>query len=94
MAWAIGLTVVLIALLIPVVVVGLDAIRSRRPHGVPTQPSDDGEALLHRLAALEDEVDELRRETASLRDDLNDLQRVLEDQDPGEARGPSPGFGA
>lgn len=101
MIWAIGLIVLLVALLIPLAVVALEAVRSRPsrrggPGALVAQIArpDDRAGMLRRLAALEDEVDDLRRDLAQVRDDLQDVQRLLEDGESGERHGPSPSIGS
>lgn len=92
--WAAILVLLLVALLIPVISILLDAPLFRRaappptprqealPPGVPT--TDAMEQLARRVVTLEDEVDELNRTIRELRDEVEFLRALLEGRDPPE----------
>lgn len=100
MIWAIGLIVLLVGLLIPLAVFAVDASRARRrgrvARALPAAGSgvEATTALTGRLAVLEDDVDDLRADLAALRDELQDVQRLLEDPEPRDRRGPTPRGGS
>lgn len=79
--WAIGLAVVLVALLVPLTMVALEARRSRpSARGPGPAPTTEPDALVKRLAALEDDVEELRGHLDALRDDVQDLERLIHER--------------
>jgi len=82
MLWAAAFAVIIVALLIPVLAVALDApmLRRRREPEVVTLPErhDPAVELARRLLILEDEVDDLSRTVGELRDELQFMQRLLD----------------
>lgn len=87
MLWAVAFAVIIVALLIPVLAVVLDAplLRRRREPEVMTLPErhDPAVELARRLLTLEDEVDDLSRAVGELRDELQFMQRLLDAGGPG-----------
>jgi hypothetical protein len=82
MIWALGLVVMLVALSIPILAITRYA-PSRgavpKPHAPPDRAVSDD--LDRRIAALEDEVDELSRAYRELREETQFLQSLLEQPD-------------
>lgn len=82
MLWAFGFTILILALLIPILVVVLDSPTVRRRLGREGQLPDDRderiEELMKRVMTLEDDVDDLSRSLDALRDDTQFLQQLLE----------------
>jgi len=82
MLWAVAFGIIIVALLIPVLAVALDAPllrRRREPEVVPLpQRHDPAVELAKRLLSLEDEVDDLSRAVGELRDELQFMQRQLD----------------
>jgi hypothetical protein len=79
MSWTVVL--LLLALLVPVLLVASDAVRSRRrqPELTPPEAEPDPVDLIEqRVRALEDDVSDLTRDVGELRDELYLLQRQLE----------------
>jgi len=81
MFWVIGFLVLLVALLIPILAIVLDApaLRSmfERRFGSPSSAEID--ALNRKVTLLEDEVEDLGRAVQGLKDETQFLQRLLED---------------
>ena len=81
MFWVIGFLVLLVALLIPILAIVLDAPALRnvleRRFGPASAP--ELEALNRKVTALEDEVEDLGRAVQGLKDETQFLQRLLED---------------
>jgi hypothetical protein len=75
--------VVLIALLIPLTAIVLDSpvIRAwaERHHGGSVGAVQEVEALSHRVAELESDLDTVTRQLGQLQDEHQFLQRLLED---------------
>jgi hypothetical protein len=95
MLWVAAFAVIIVALLIPVLAVALDApmLRRRREPEVVTLPErhDPAVELARRLLTLEDEVDDLSRTVGELRDELQFMQRLLDAGGPSDRdRGVSP----
>lgn len=86
MFWVIGFLVLLVALLIPILAIVLDAPVLRnlfeRRFGPGSMP--EIQALSRKVTLLEDEVEDLGRAVQGLKDETQFLQRLLED---GEQRG-------
>lgn len=87
MFWVIGFLVLLVALLIPILAIVLDAPALRhvfeRRFGPAAAP--EVEALNRKVTLLEDEVEDLSRAVQGLKDETQFLQRLIED---GEQRPP------
>ena len=82
MIWALGLLVVLVALSIPILAITVYAPSRRTVRTLPAPPDDgEGSDLDRRIAALEDEVDELNRAYRELREETQFLQSLLEQSD-------------
>ena len=84
MVWVLGL-VLLLALLIPLAAVLLDALRrqNRLPDRSPLAPQDDRvEILARRLLALEDDVETVGRGLQDLRDEIDVVRHLLESERP------------
>jgi hypothetical protein len=81
MFWVIGFLVLLVALLIPILAIVLDApaLRSflERRFGGASTP--EVEALTRKVTLLEDEVDDLGRSVQTLKEETQFLQRLIED---------------
>jgi len=95
MLWAVAFAIIIVALLIPVLAVALDAplLRRRREPEVMTLPErhDPTVELARRLLALEDEVDDLSRALGELRDEVQFMQQQHDAGGPTDrARRPSP----
>ena len=79
MVWSLAFAVLILALLIPVLVVVFDAPFLRRQRSGTMPAGDDRlELLATRLLSLEDEVDDLALHVRELRDELQDMQRLLD----------------
>ena len=80
MFWVVGFLVLLVALLIPILAIVLDAPALRqvleRRYGAGA--SKEVRELSTKVAALEDELDDLSRAVESLKDETQFLQRLLE----------------
>jgi outer membrane murein-binding lipoprotein Lpp len=81
MFWAIGFLVLLVALLIPILAIVLDAPAMRhlleRRFGDQTS-SRDLKELTGRVAQLEDDLEDLGRSVQTLKDETQFLQHLLE----------------
>jgi hypothetical protein len=81
MFWVVGFLVLLVALLIPILAIVLDAPALRnvfeRRFGPPS--SSEMETLNRKVTLLEDEVEDLSRAVQGLKDETQFLQRLLED---------------
>lgn len=81
MFWAIGFLVLLVALLIPILAIVLDAPAMRhlleRRFGDQTS-SRDLKELTGRVAQLEDDLEDLGRSVQMLKDETQFLQHLLE----------------
>ncbi|MDH3289874.1 MAG: hypothetical protein OEO20_02290 [Gemmatimonadota bacterium] len=93
MIWVLGL-VLLLALLIPLAAVLLDAPRrhGRLPDRTPPLPPQDDrvDLLARRLLSLEDDVETVARGLQDLRDEIDVVRQVLESgrpPDPTERHG-------
>ena len=88
MLWALGFLVI-IALLIPILAIVVDAPVTRRfLHG--TEPAKTDE-LLKRMQVIEDEVADLARQLESLHEETQFVQRLLqhpEETDPSKQLAP------
>jgi hypothetical protein len=81
MFWAIGFLVLLVALLIPILAIVLDApaMRHLLERRFGDQTSDrDLKQLTGRVAQLEDDLEDLGRSVQMLKDETQFLQRLLE----------------
>ncbi len=81
MLWAFAFAVLLLALLIPILAVLLDAPafrRRRAPRVVGSRQEDAYELLARRLATVEDELDDVAQAVRELQDEVMVLQRLLE----------------
>lgn len=91
MLWGVAFTVLIVALMIPMIAVLRDA---RGARGGSPLPSGDHDAridqLTRRVQLLEDELDDMGRVVDQLRDDSQFLQQLLEDPDRREERPPPP----
>ena len=87
MFWIVGFLILLVALMIPILAIVLDSPAVRRVlearHG-----SEPGEvrALTQKVAALEDQVDDLTRALDAVKDEQQFLHQLLENPE----RPPSP----
>ena len=96
MLWAVAFAIIIVALLIPVLAVALEAplLRRRREPEVMTLPERHDPPtveLARRLLALEDEVDDLSRALGELRDEVQFMQQQHDAGGPTDrARRPSP----
>ena len=81
MFWVIGFLVLLVALLIPILAIVLDApaLRNVFERRFGPAPSSEIEALNRKVTLLEDEVDDLGRAVQTLKEETQFLQRLLED---------------
>jgi hypothetical protein len=81
MLWAIGFLILAVFLAIPILAIVLDSplvhrlVESRRGGTLDAGELAD---LKHRLAALEDEMDDLGQSVRGLKDETQFLQRLLE----------------
>jgi hypothetical protein len=81
MLWAIGLLILAVFLAIPILAIVLDSplvhrlVEARRGGGME---AGDVAELKRRLAALEDEMDDLGQAVRGLKDENQFLQRLLE----------------
>ncbi|MGD2135020.1 MAG: hypothetical protein PVF27_02620 [Gemmatimonadales bacterium] len=95
MIWGVALTVLIVALLIPILVVVRDAPAFRRrdvrPELAVDDPAERIEQLTRRLQLLEDELDDLARTVDQVRDDTQFLQQLLENPDRDDRAPPGAG---
>jgi hypothetical protein len=79
MFWGVGFLVLLVALSIPILAIVLDspALRHLFERRVGASASEI-KALTDKVAALEDEVDDLGRSLQGLKEETQFLQRILE----------------
>lgn len=82
MLWAIGFLILIVALMIPVLAIVLDspALRQVFEHR-GTGGRRELDNLSGKLAALEDEVEELSRAVELLKEETQFLQRLLENSE-------------
>lgn len=79
MLWAIGFLILIVALLIPILAIVLDSPAARQifeRRGGPA--ARELQELTGKVAALEDEVEELGRALELLKEETQFLQRLLE----------------
>jgi hypothetical protein len=88
MFWVIGFLVLLVALLIPILAIVLDAplVRQVLERRFGSAAPQELQELTRKVSLLEDELDELNRSVQTLRDDTQFLQRLLEN---GEQKPPT-----
>jgi hypothetical protein len=81
MFWVIGFLVLLVALLIPILAIVLDApvLRNVFERRFGPAQTPEVEALHRKVTLLEDEVDDLGRAVQTLKEETQFLQRLLED---------------
>ncbi len=82
MIWPLALAILLLALLIPILVFAFDVPRLRErardaDRMLPERERQMDE-LIKRVLTLEDEVDDVSRSLESMRDEMQFLQRLLE----------------
>lgn len=81
MLWAFAFAILLLALLIPIIAVLIDApaFRRRSAHRIAGSESNDAyELLARRLATVEDELDDVSQAVRELQDEIMVLQRLIE----------------
>jgi len=82
MIWPLALALLLLALLIPILVFAFDVprLRERARDADRMLPERDGQMdeLIKRVLTLEDEVDDVSRSLEGMRDEMQFLQRLLE----------------
>lgn len=90
MIWPLALALLLLALLIPILVFAFDVprLRERARDADRLLPERERqfEELVKRVLTLEDEVDDVSRGLESMRDEMQFLQRLLENPDQREQR--------
>ncbi len=81
MFWVIGFLVLLVALLIPILAIVLDApvLRNLFERRFGPAAAPEIEALNRKVTLLEDEVDDLGRAVKTLKEETQFLQRLLEE---------------
>jgi len=82
MIWPLALALLLLALLIPILVFAFDVprLRERARDADRMLPEREGQMdeLIKRVLTLEDEVDDVSRSLEGMRDEMQFLQRLLE----------------
>lgn len=93
MFWAIGFLVLLVALLIPILAIVLDAPAMRhlleRRFGDQT-PGRDLKELTGRVAQMENDLEDLGRSVQTLKDETRFLQQLLENPERKSLTPPKP----
>lgn len=84
MFWVIGFLVLLVALLIPLLAIVLDApaLRNLFERRFGAEGSRELKELTGKVTQLEDEVDDLGRSVQALREETQFLQHLLENPEP------------